>query len=213
MVIFMYILVNSGEDGVYRGTIEEIANYADLPEDEVRFIIDKNLCVEWVDGGLEIHNHSSYNLSMRKVKEEEEEDDDDELELSSEIPRDKYARKHVVSLSPVEKKFAESMMLFYPNVASVKTPLSLAEYNILCKYVADTGNLSIACANELLIDVLQQMDSSPTLKKRTDAYKTVRNWLTMIFRNRQFSFDYYRNINIEARKNEREALKQARSRT
>lgn len=76
--------------------------------------------------------------------------------------------------------------------------------------MADCGNINIQCANELLIDTLQQLDASPTIKKKTDAYKTLRNWLNMKMGQRSFSFEYYRNINIAARRNEREAIKNAR---
>lgn len=212
MDIFMYILVHADENGIYHGSIEDIANFVGQSEEEVSFIITNNIDVERVENGIYICDHEQFlpmTGNLTRV-EADEEDDEEELVLAPEKPRTKHARKNRESLPAVEQKFQESMSIFYPNLSKLKTPLTLKEYNVLCKYVMSATGLSVASTNELIIDILQCVDESPTLRRKRDAYRTVRNWINLRISQRNFNVEFYRNLNIQARKDEREAIKRSR---
>lgn len=209
MNIFMYLLLHSDETGTYKGTDSEIASWLGITDDEVKYIIDTILDVERSQNGVVICDLAKYILPSDDVKESIN-TSEEELVLTAEPQHERHKRKSRTSMPLLDAKFDESMQIFYPNVCKIKKKLTLAEYNILVNKIVEETHLPQANANELLIEVLQALNEYPKVKQYKDAYICILNWLNRQLSSKSFNIDYYRNINIMARKNERNAIKAIR---
>lgn len=211
LLTFIVLLAKADEDGVFRGKDGDIASITGLTQEEVTYIIDNILDVERTQEGVNINDIIRY----KPVKTSDEIADEivsgeDELILSSEKPRKRHERRSRTTMPTLEQKFQNVMKVFYPNLCKIHKGLTLAEYNILIdKIVAETG-LDRPHSNELLIETLQAMNEYPKIKTYKDAYASIINWLNRKISHKSFNIEYYANINIEARKHERDARKKCR---